>query len=117
MYNFPFLNRIVRVNDDRSSRSHTRAVYDYYKDVAEVARQDFDTYVKAGKTDKVSEVMDSPEWQIYLLYMQTEPVIKALNKALKIETDKQARSEIMSQQNELRKEMLKNIRQEGIDCK
>lgn len=106
---FPFLNRLLEVNDERSRNSHVSELFYYYKSEAEHTRTKMSKMKKAGDSDGLSELVESREYEIYTIYKSYEKLMKRYDEQIKIEEDMDEKKALMREQDEYRKEMIYEI--------
>lgn len=106
---FPFLNRLLEVNDERSRNSHVSELFYYYKSEAEHTRTKMSKMKKAGDSDGLSELVESREYEIYTIYKSYEKLMKRYDEQIKIEEDRDEKKALMKEQDEYRKEMIYEI--------
>ena len=106
---FPFLNRLLEVNDERSRNSHVSELFYYYKSEAEHTRTKMSKMKKAGDSDGLSELVESREYEIYTIYKSYEKLMKRYDEQIKIEEDRDEKKALMREQDEYRKEMIYEI--------
>ena len=105
----PFLSRLLTLPDERYRNAHTTEVFNWYKSEAEHFKTKYNKYRKQGDTDKIEELLNSRDYIIYNTYQQYKGVMKFYNDQLKLTDDKDERRELMREQDEYRKEMIKEI--------
>lgn len=106
---FPFLNRLLEINDERSRNSHVSELFYYYKSEAEYTRTKMSKMKKAGDSDGLSELLESREYEIYTIYKSYEKLMKRYDEQIKIEEDMDEKKALMREQDEYRKEMIYEI--------
>lgn len=106
---FPFLNRLLEMNDERSRNSHVSELFYYYKSEAEHTRTKMSKMKKAGDSDGLSELVESREYEIYTIYKSYEKLMKRYDEQIKIEEDRDEKKALMKEQDEYRKEMIYEI--------
>ena len=106
---FPFLNRLLEINDERSRNSHVSELFYYYKSEAEYTRTKMSKMKKAGDSDGLSELLESREYEIYTIYKSYEKLMKRYDEQIKIEEDRDEKKALMKEQDEYRKEMIYEI--------
>lgn len=106
---FPFLNRLLEINDERSRNSHVSELFYYYKSEAEHTRTKMSKMKKAGDSDGLSELVESREYEIYTIYKSYEKLMKRYDEQIKIEEDMDEKKALMREQDEYRKEMIYEI--------
>ena len=106
---FPFLNRLLEVNDERSRNSHVSELFYYYKSEAEHTKTKMSKMKKAGDSDGLSELVESREYEIYTIYKSYEKLMKRYDEQIKIEEDRDEKKALMREQDEYRKEMIYEI--------
>ena len=106
---FPFLNRLLEVNDERSRNSHVSELFYYYKSEAEHTRTKMSKMKKTGDSDGLSELVESREYEIYTIYKSYEKLMKRYDEQIKIEEDRDEKKALMREQDEYRKEMIYEI--------
>ena len=107
--NTPFLNRVVVVNDDRTRNAYVTELFNYYKAEAMHAKT---TANKIGKKDGLiakRQYMNSPEYEIYKVYDKYRPELKRYDEQIKAETDRHERKQLMREQDEVRRKMIKEF--------
>ena len=106
---FPFLNRLLQVNDERSRNSHVGELFYYYKAEAEHTKSKISKFRKNGDSDAMSDLMDSKEYEIYMIYKSYEKLMRSFDDQIKIEEDKDEKKALMREQDQYRKDMIREI--------
>lgn len=107
--NTPFLSRILTINDERYRNAHTTELFYYYKAEAEHTKKLLKQYSKAGDSEKINDLYEDGDVQIMHIYEGYKGIMKRYNDLLKIETDDDERRKLMAEQDEYRKQMIKDI--------
>ncbi len=105
----PFLSRLLTIPDERYRNAHTTELFNWYKSEAERFKTRFDSYRKVGDVKKVEKLLDSEDYLIYSTYQNYKGVMKYYNDQLKITEDNDERKSLMREQDEYRKQMIKDI--------
>lgn len=106
---FPFLNRILQVNDERTRNAHVSELFYFYKSEAEHTKTKLRKLKKNGDYDELDKLLNSDEFEIYGIYQKYEKLMKRYNEQIKIEDNKDERKALMREQDEYRKEMIREI--------
>ena len=106
---FPFLNRFLTVNDERFKNVHVNDVYDYYAAEAEHALTLGKKYTKARDKEAYDKLLRSDEYKWAQIYTKYKKPIKKYQDAIKVADTTTERMELMKQQDELKKRMIKEI--------
>ena len=106
---FPFLNRLLEVNDERSRNSHVSELFYYYKSEAEHTKSKISKFQKNGDSDAMSDLIGSKEFEIYKIYMSYEKLMRSFDDQIKIEEDKDEKKALMREQDQYRKDMIREI--------
>ena len=106
---FPFLNRFLTVNDERFKNVHVNDVYDYYAAEAEHAITLGKKYTKAKDKEAYDKLLKSDEYKWAQIYTKYKKPIKKYQDAIKVADTTAERMELMKQQDELKKRMIKEI--------
>lgn len=106
---FPFLNRILQVNDERTRNAHVSELFYFYKSEAEHTKTKLRKLKKNGDYDELDKLLNSEEFEIYGIYQKYEKLMKRYNEQIKIEDNKDERKMLMREQDEYRKEMIREI--------
>ena len=105
----PFLNRLLTINDERFRNVHVNEVYDYYKAEAEHAKTLQKKYTKDRDMDAYRDLMNSDEMQWSRIYERYKKPIMNLQEKIKVAEGTAERRELMKQQDELKRRMIKEI--------
>ena len=105
----PFLNRFLTINDERFKNVHVNDVFDYYKADAEHALTLEKQYIKDRDMDSLSELRSSDEYQWAKIYGKYKKPLKAIQEKIKVADGTAEKKELMKQQDELKKKMIKEI--------
>lgn len=108
---FPFLNRVLMVNDERTRNSHVSDLYYYYKDMSNVVEDKMRRMKKEMNYDALEKLQNSPEYEVYQIVKSYKKMMQRYDDDLKAEEDRNERKNIMREQDELRKEMINEISQ------
>ena len=108
---FPFLNRVLMVNDERTRNSHVSDLYYYYKDMSDVVEDKMRRMKKEMNYDALEKLQNSPEYEVYQIVKSYKKMMQRYDDDLKAEEDRNERKNIMREQDELRKEMINEISQ------
>ena len=108
---FPFLNRLLVVNDERSRNSHISDLFYYYKDIADVAEDKMRQMRKSNDYDALNAYQDSEDYEVYLIFRRFNKLLKRYDDLLKSEDDKDERKRLIREQDELRRELINEISQ------
>lgn len=108
---FPFLNRVLMVNDERTRNSHVSDLYYYYKDMSDVVEDKMRRMKKEMNYDALEKLQNSPEHEVYQIVKSYKKMMQRYDDDLKAEEDRNERKNIMREQDELRKEMINEISQ------
>ena len=105
----PFLNRLFTINDERFKNAHVNDVFDYYKKEAEhvVALQK--GYIKDRDADALDKLRASEEYRWAQIYSRYKKPLKAIQEKIKVAAGTAERKELLKQQDELKKRMIKEI--------
>ncbi len=105
----PFLNRFLTINDERFKNVHVNDVFDYYKADAEHALTLEKLYIKDRDMDSLTELRSSDEYQWAKIYGKYKKPLKAIQDKIKVADGTAEKKELMKQQDELKKRMIKEI--------
>ena len=105
----PFLNRFLTINDERFKNVHVNDVFDYYKADAEHALTLEKQYIKDRDMDSLTELRSSDEYQWAKIYGKYKKPLKAIQDKIKVADGTAEKKELMKQQDELKKRMIKQI--------
>ena len=105
----PFLNRFLTINDERFKNVHVNDVFDYYKADAEHALTLEKQYIKDRDMDSLTELRSSDEYQWAKIYGKYKKPLKAIQDKIKVADGTAEKKELMKQQDELKKRMIKEI--------
>ncbi len=106
---FPFLNRILTINDERYKNVHVNDVYDYYAAEAEHAQTLLKQYTKDRDADALKDLRSSDEYKWATIYSKYKKPIKKYQEAIRVADTTNERMELMKQQDELKRKMIKEI--------
>lgn len=105
----PFLNRFLTINDERFKNVHVNDVYDYYKADAEHALTLEKKYIKDKDADALRELRSSDEYRWAQIYGKYKKPIQNIQEKIKVADGTSERKELMKQQDELKRRMIKEI--------
>ena len=105
----PFLNRFLTINDERFKNVHVNDVFDYYKADAEHALTLEKQYTKDRDMDALTKLRSSDEYRWAKIYGKYKKPLKALKDKIKVADGTAEKKELMKQQDELKKRMIKEI--------
>lgn len=105
----PFVNRILTINDERYKNVHVNDVYDYYAAEAEHAISLQKQYTKDRNSDALKDLKDSDEYKWVRIYSKYKKPIKKYQEAIRAADTTNERMELMKQQDELKRKMIKEI--------
>ena len=105
----PFLNRFLTINDERFKNVHVNDVFDYYKADAEHALTLEKQYIKDRDKDSLTKLRSSDEYQWAKIYGKYKKPLKAIQDKIKVADGTAEKKELMKQQDELKKRMIKEI--------
>ena len=105
----PFLNRILTINDERYKNVHVNDVYDYYAAEAEHAISLQKQYTKDRNSDALKDLRSSEEYKWARIYSKYKKPIKKYQEAIRAADTTNERMELMKQQDELKRKMIKEI--------
>lgn len=105
----PFLNRFLTINDERFKNVHVNDVFDYYKADAEHALTLEKQYIKDRDMDALTKLRSSDEYQWAKIYRKYKKPLKAIQDKIKVADGTAEKKELMKQQDELKKRMIKEI--------
>ena len=105
----PFLNRFLTINDERFKNVHVNDVFDYYKADAEHALTLEKQYIKDRDMDSLTKLRSSDEYQWAKIYGKYKKPLKAIQEKIKVADGTAEKKELMKQQDELKKKMIKEI--------
>ena len=105
----PFLNRFLTINDERYKNVHVNDVYDYYAAEAEHAINLQKQYAKDRNSDALKDLRSSEEYKWARIYSKYKKPIKKYQEAIRAADTTNERMELMKQQDELKRKMIKEI--------
>lgn len=105
----PFLSRLLTINDERYRNAHTTDLFNYYKAEAEHTRKRLRTYSRNGDDKRLDALYDSKDYEIMLIYRQYKGLMEYYSDQLKLTDDKAERKRLMREQDEYRKQMIREI--------
>jgi hypothetical protein len=105
----PFLNRVLTINDERFRNVYVNEVFDYYKADAEHALSLEKQYIKDRDAKSLDDLRRSDEYQWAKIYGKYKKPLKSIQEKLKVADGTAERKELMKQQDELKKQMIKEI--------
>ena len=106
---FPFLNRFLTINDERYRNVHVNDVFEYYEAEALHARTLEKKYNKARDAEALKELRQSDEYKWAKIYDKYKKPIKNVQEKIKVADGTEERKDLMKQQDELKKRMIKEI--------
>jgi hypothetical protein len=105
----PFLNRVLTLNDQRYRNVHVNEVFDYYAAEAEHAKTLEKKYRKDGDSDALIDLTSSDEYKWMMIYENYKKPLENVRERLKVAEGTRERKQIMREQDELKKMMIKQI--------
>ena len=105
----PFLNRFLTINDERFKNVHVNDVFDYYKADAEHALTLEKQYTKDRDKESLTELRSSDEYRWAKIYGKYKKPLKAIQDKIKVADGTAEKKDLMKQQDELKKRMIKEI--------
>ena len=105
----PFLNRILTINDERYRNVHVNDVYDYYSAEAEHVISLEKRYIKDRNANALNDLKSSDEYKWARIYSKYKKSIKKYQEKIKVAEGTAERMELMKQQDELKRKMIKEI--------
>jgi hypothetical protein len=105
----PFLNRILTINDERFRNVHVNDVFDFYRAEAEHAISLEKKYTKAKDSKALRELRSSDEYRWAKIYTRHRKALENLNDKVREAEGTRERKELMKQQDELKKKMIKEF--------
>ena len=106
---FPFLNRILTINDERYKNVHVNDVYDYYAAEAEHAISLQKQYIKDRNSDALKDLRSREEYKWATIYARYKKPIKKYQEAIRAADTTSERMELIKQQDEMKRKMIKEI--------
>lgn len=107
--NTPFLNRVVTINDERYRNSHTSDVFKHYENLAKDTKRIYSVYKSNDDVDKIDELMDQKRYDIMKIYERYSKKEERYDDLIRDAEDERERRELMAEQDEIRREMIKEI--------
>lgn len=107
--NTPFLRRILTINDERYRNAHTTDLFNYYKAEAEHTKKRMNQYINAGDEDKFDKLMESGDIDVMNIYNSYKSILETYNTMIREAGSNRERKELVKEQDEYRKEMIKEI--------
>ena len=105
----PFLNRFLTINDERFRNAYVNDVYDYYAAEAEHAMTLLKQYKKDRDKESYTDLLKSDEYKWAQIYSKYKKPIKKYQEAIRAADTTRERMELMKQQDELKRRMIKEI--------
>ena len=105
----PFLNRVLTLNDERFKNAYVNDVYNFYAAEALHALSLEKQYTEAKNTKALLDLRKSDEYKWARVYESYKDPIQNTQDALKVARTAAERDRLMSQQEELKKRMIKQI--------
>ena len=105
----PFLNRFLTINDERFKNVHVNDVFDYYEAEAEHALTLEKEYTKERDMEAIAKLRGRDEYQWAKIYGKYKKPLKAIQDKIKVADGTAEKKELMKQQDELKKRMIKEI--------
>ena len=109
MRQFPFINRILTLNDERFKNVHVNDVYDYYAAEAEHALSLQKQYTKGRDSKALKDLKASDEFKWARIYSKYKKSIKKYQDAIKAADTTKERMDLMKKQDEIKRKMIKEI--------
>ena len=106
---FPFLNRILTINDDRYKNVHVNEVYEFYEAEAIHAKNLDKKYKKDKDNEKRDKLRETDAFKSIRIYEKYKKRIDKVQEKIKAADGTAERKELMKLQDELKKEMIKEI--------
>ena len=107
----PFINRFLTINDERFKNVHVNDVYEWYAGEAEHILTLQKKYKKAMDSKEYSKLLQSDEYRWAQIYSRYKKPIKNLQEQIKAADGTVERMELMKRQDELKRQMIKEISQ------
>ena len=107
--NAPFLNRVVTINDERYRNSHTSDVFKHYENLAKDTKRIYNVYKSNDDVDKLDELKDQKRYDIMKIYERYSKKEERYDELIRDAEDERERRELMAEQDEIRREMIKEI--------
>ena len=107
--NTPFLNRVLTINDDRYRNAHTTELFRYYEEVAKNTKRIYNVYKNNDDIDKLDELMEEDRYEIMRIYERYRKQEEKYDDLIRDSVDTDEKKELMAEQDELRREMIKEI--------
>ena len=105
----PFLNRFLTINDERYRNAHVNDVYEYYEAEAQHAKTLEKRYIKDRDRENLDKLKKSDAYKSIHIYEKYKKPIKNLQEKIKAAEGTAERMELMKQQDELKRRMIKEI--------
>ena len=105
----PFLNRFLTINDERYKNVYINDVYDYYAAESEHALSLQKRYTKERDAEALKNLRDRDEYQWAKIYSKYKKPLKAIRDKIKVSDGTAEKKDLMKQQDELKKRMIKEI--------
>ena len=109
MRQMPFLNRFVTVNDERFRNVHVNDVYDHYAAEAQHAKALEKSYKKSKDKDSLKALRQTDAYRSIRIYEKYKKPIQNYQEKLRAADTSAEKMELMKQQDELKKRMIKEI--------
>lgn len=105
----PFLNRFLTINDERYRNVHVNDVFDYYEAEAEHAATLEKKYKKDGNSEALKNLRMSDEYKLIKIYSKYKKSLEKIQEKIKVADGTAERKDLMKQQDELKRRMIKEI--------
>lgn len=108
---FPFINQFLTINDERFKNVHVNDVYEWYAGEAEHILTLQKKYKKVMDSKAYGKLIQSDEYRWAQIYSRYKKPIKNLQEQIKVADGTVERMELMKRQDELKRQMIKEISQ------
>lgn len=106
---FPFLNRLVTINDERYKNVHVNDVYDYYAAEAEYVIDLQNEYFKTKDHEALERLKMRDEYKWADIYKKYIGAIKRKQDEIKSANGNAERARLMKEQDEIKRQMIEEI--------
>lgn len=106
---FPFLNRVLTLNDERYKNVHVNDVFEWYENEVLHAISLEKKFKRDKQTGKLEELKASDEYKWIAVYIKYEKDLKLKKAQLKAAPDTRTRMELTKAQDEIKKRVIKEI--------
>lgn len=107
----PFLNRVLVLNGEQTRNPYVSDLFYYYKSEAEHAKTKMKRMMNEGDEEALNKFYNSKDFAVLNVYEKYKKQMKAFDESIKSAEDNAEKRELMKEQDDLRKQMIKDIKE------